>query len=70
MTTTDNDREPLVYGPHRELIDLIETPEAALDKPRKRSAAIEAAIAYLCGFYRRLDAECQSMNDATRQRPD
>lgn len=70
MTTTNNDREPLVYGPHPRLFDLIETLEVALDEPRKRRAAIDAAIDYLREFYRQLDAECQRMNDATRRMPD
>jgi hypothetical protein len=52
---TSEELAEFVYAPHPELLALIERLEAALDDPRKRRDAIEAAIDYLLKIYQLFD---------------
>ena len=62
MNTTNNNREPLM---HPQLRELIKTLETALDQPRRRRAAIEAALTYLLGF-----CDCDAKHVADEHNPD
>jgi hypothetical protein len=61
--TPNNDHTSFVYGPHDELSDLIETLQTAIDNPRRRRDAIEAALEYLLNLYQALDALSHEMNE-------
>jgi hypothetical protein len=52
-----------VYGPHRELLNLVERLEEALAKPHRRASAIDAAIVYLLKLYQMLDDIACDMNE-------